>query len=277
MKIPLIREPAVAGMFYPGNPRALGKEIDLRLARAEVRPPEGVICGMILPHAGYQYSGDAASMGYKLLIGKTFDRVVIVSPSHREYFDGISVYEGSGYRTPLGDLPVDEDARERLLSGDPLIEASRMGHRSEHAIEVHLPFLQRVLGSVKILPVVMGEQRREYCFHLGRRLAEVFAGTASLLIASSDLSHYHTYEEAESLDSIMIGGVAGFDFGQVMTDLETKRTEACGGGPVVAVMVAAHGLGANRAVILSHCNSGDVTGDRSSVVGYLSAVLFSTN
>jgi AmmeMemoRadiSam system protein B len=264
-------------MFYPADPEALRAEIGARLARADARPEEGVILGLILPHAGYEYSGDAASLGYKLVGGKSFECVVIVSPSHREYFDGISVYEGSGYRTPLGDLPVDNRFRELLVSGDPLIEASRMGHRNEHAIEVHLPFIQEVLGEVNILPIVMGEQRREYCFHLAGRLAQVFAGTRVLLIASTDLSHYHRYEVAESLDGIIVADVAGFDEEKIMTDLETRRTEACGGGPMVAVMAAARRLGANRAGILSHCNSGDVTGDRSSVVGYLSAVLLNTN
>lgn len=264
-------------MFYPEDPQALGSEIDALLARARVRPHKGVISGMILPHAGYAYSGYAASLGYKLLARDAFDCVAIVSPSHREYFDGISVYDGKGYHTPLGDLLVDEHAREELSTGDPIIEASRLGHRDEHAIEVQLPFIQKVLGDVKILPIVMGEQRRDYCFHLGKRLAETFAGTKTLLIASTDLSHYHPYEEAESLDKIIIGDVAEFDYEKMITDLETERAEACGGGPMVAVLAATHLLGANRAEILCHCNSGDVTGDRTSVVGYLSAVLLSTN
>jgi AmmeMemoRadiSam system protein B len=264
-------------MFYPDDPKTLREEIEGRLARAEAQPGQGIIKGLILPHAGYHFSGDAASAGYKLLAGKTFECVVIVSPSHREYFDGISVYEGSGYRTPLGDLNVDEDARARMLEGDPVIEASLRGHRGEHAIEVQLPFIQNVLGEVNILPIVMGEQRREYCYHLARRLAEVFAGRQTLLIASTDLSHYHAYEDAERLDGILVDEVAGFNDEQIMTDLENRRTEACGGGPMVAVMAAARRLGANRAGILCHCNSGDVTGDRSSVVGYLSAVLFSAN
>jgi len=264
-------------MFYPDDPQALGKEIDTLLARSKAAPMEGIISGMILPHAGYAYSGYAASLGYKLLAGKTFDCVAVVSPSHREYFDGISVYDGDGYRTPLGKLMVDQHARAELVAGDPVIKTSRLGHRDEHAIEVHLPFIQKVLGNVKILPIVMGEQRRDYCFHLGKRLAEIFAGTKTLLIASSDLSHYHRHEDAESLDSVIINDVARFDYKKMMNDLETERAEACGGGPMVAVLAAAHRLGANRAEILCHCNSGDVTGDRASVVGYLSAVLLNTN
>jgi MEMO1 family protein len=273
----LIRTPAVAGMFYPGNPTTLGKEIDALLARARVESPKGLITGMILPHAGYPFSGLAAALGYKLLARESVDCVAIVSPSHREYFNGISVYDGSAYRTPLGDLLVDEEARAKLVDGDPIIEASGSGHRDEHAIEVHLPFIQRVLGDVRILPIVMGDQRREYCFHLGRRLGEIFEGKRTLCIASSDLSHYHPAEEAQSLDRVIIADLSAFDVGKMMADLETNRTEACGGGPMVAVLAAARTLGADRAEILCHCNSGDVTGDRSSVVGYLSAVLLNTN
>jgi AmmeMemoRadiSam system protein B len=232
---------------------------------------------MILPHAGYAYSGPAASLGYVLLAGKVFDRVVIVSPSHREYFDGISVFDGDGYRTPLGDLLVDHEARKELVADDPLIGASRLGHRQEHAIEVHLPFLRKVLGDVRIVPIVMGEQKRDYCLHLGTRLAEVFTGTNTLFIASSDLSHYHPYQEAESLDSVTIGDVERFDYEMLLSDLEAERTEACGGGPMAAVLAATRQLGANRAEILCHCNSGDVTGDRTSVVGYLSSVLLTRN
>ncbi len=272
-----MREPAVAGTFYPGNPGSLGTLIDTLLSGAKSGRRTGSIAGMILPHAGYAYSGHAASLGYVLLTGNEFDRVVIVSPSHREYFDGISVYDGDGYRTPLGDLLVDEQARRELAEGDPVIGASSLGHRQEHAIEVHLPFLQKVLGDVRIVPIVMGEQKREYCLHLGKRLAEVFTGTRTLFIASSDLSHYHSYQEAESLDSVTIGDVERFDYETLLSDLEAERTEACGGGPMAAVLAATRRLGANRAEILCHCNSGDVTGDHTSVVGYLSSVLLTRN
>jgi len=273
----LMREPAFAGMFYPGDPRSLEALIDTLLSGAKGPLHGGTIAGMILPHAGYAYSGHAASLGYGLLAGKIFDRIVIVSPSHREYFDGISVFDGDGYRTPLGDLLVDEQARKELVAEDPVIAASHLGHRQEHAIEVHLPFLQKVLGDVRIVPIVMGEQKRDYCLHLARRLAEVFTGTNTLFIASSDLSHYHPYQEAESLDNVTIGDVERFDYEMLLSDLEAERTEACGGGPMVAVLAATRQLGANRAETLCHCNSGDVTGDRTSVVGYFSSVLLTRN
>jgi len=264
-------------MFYPDDPAVLDKQLETLLGHAELQPSRGSVVGMILPHAGYAYSGYTASLGYKLLRKKPVDTVVIVSPSHREYFDGISVYGGSAYRTPLGDLKIDEDVRTELLKNDAVIVSSDAGHRGEHAIEVQLPFIQKVLSGAKIVPIVMGEQRREYCFHLGKRLADVLRHKRVLLIASSDLSHYHPYEEAQSLDAIIIGDVAQFDYEKMMNDLESERAEACGGGPMVAVLDAAHRLGASRAEILYHCNSGDITGDRHSVVGYLSAALLSPN
>ena len=278
-----VRPPAVANMFYPGDVRVLSKGVTDLLERAEPERVRGPIVALICPHAGYQYSGFTAAHGYKLLIGNEFDSVVIVSPSHREGFEGISVFNGSAYQTPLGDLYVDKEIRSALCQNDSMIKESTLGHHNrypapqEHAIEVQLPFIQKVLGDVKITPIVMGIQRREYCFHLGGKLAQVLNGKNVLLIASSDLSHYHPAQEAEALDQVVIRDIDRFDYEQLMEDLESERGEACGGGPTVAVLIAAKKLGADRVTILHHCNSGDVTGDRSAVVGYLSAVASRTN
>lgn len=273
----VIRPPSVANIFYPGDPQVLTREIDNLFLKTKPESIDGSIVALILPHAGYQYSGHIAATGYSLLKQSVFDTVVIVSPSHREYFSGISIFKGTAYRTPLGELLVDEYHRKKLLSNDPIIEESQRGHGPEHAIEVQLPFIQKVFKEIKILPIVMGDQRRELCFHLGQRLGEVLQGTNTLLIASTDLSHYHPYKEAEELDKIVIDDIKRFDYEQLMSHLETQCAEACGGGPTVSILIAANKLGANRVKILSHCNSGDVTGDRSAVVGYLSAVVYRTN
>jgi|ERR1041385_4216671 AmmeMemoRadiSam system protein B len=277
MKTATIRPPAVAGMFYPVNRNVLEPEIEQLLDQASVDPMKETIVALISPHAGYQYSGPTAANGFKLLKDKKFDSVVIVSPSHREYFDGISVYDGSAYRTPLGTLSIDESLRQELLNNETLIQESALGHGQEHGVEVQLPFIQKTLGEIKILPIVMGDQRREYCFHLGDKLADVLKGKNALLIASTDLSHYYPYDIAMGLDNIIIDDIERFNYEQMMTDLESERAEACGGGPTVAVLVAARKLGANQVRILHHCNSGDITGDHSGVVGYLSAVVFRTN
>jgi AmmeMemoRadiSam system protein B len=265
------RPPAVAGMFYPAERERLSRDLDRMLDASAGDALEGELVAMIVPHAGYQYSGATAAAAYALLRGRQFDAAVIVSPSHREYFDSISVFSGAGYLTPLGSLCVDESLRAALLKGERAIGASTRGHGSEHAVEVQLPFLQRACGVISILPVVMGDQRRENCFLLGKKLASILAGRKTLLLASSDLSHYHSYPEAEALDRVFIDDVRTFDADRLMDHLEGEATEACGGGPAVAVMVAARLLGADTARILHHCNSGDITGDRAQVVGYLSA------
>lgn len=268
-----IREPSVAGMFYPGERAVLTREVDALLSRVEPVKLEGDLYGLISPHAGYVYSGFTAAKGYKLLERKAVDTVVIISPSHREYFKGISVYSGSAYRTPLGVLPVDEALRSELIQDGEIIVASVAGHRDEHAVEVQLPFLQRVLKEFRILPIVMGDQRREFCVLLGEKLASVLEGKNFLLVASSDLSHYYPYDVACELDRIVIDEVEEFDAEGLLEDLETKRAEACGGGPMVAMLLAAKKLGADTTKILHYCNSGDVTGDRDGVVGYLSAAV----
>lgn len=270
-----VRPPAVAGLFYPADPKDLNQQIDNLLERVKNGSLNGHLVALVSPHAGYMYSGFTAAHGYKLLQGHEFNSVIIVSPSHREYFNGISVYGGTAYRTPLGDISIDSDLRDALA--DDLIVISDAGHRQEHAVEVQIPFLQKILNDFTIVPIVMGDQRREYCYYLGKKLAQIASGKNVLLIASTDLSHYYPYDVAITLDKIVIDEVQRLDYEQLMDDLETERAEACGGGPTVAVLFAARELGANTATILHTCNSGDVTGDRSGVVGYLSAAIFRTH
>ena len=273
----IVRSPAVAGLFYPGEKTALTRELTHLQSRVKRQHIDGTVVGLIAPHAGYEYSGLTATHAYAQVQGYGFDTIVIVSPSHHEYFDGISVYNGKGYSTPLGVVNVNEEMRERLIGMDPFIHASSMGHSVEHALEVQLPFIQTFFAGTTILPVVMGDQRRRYCYHLGEKLAEILRGTRSLLVASTDLSHYHGYEEANTLDRSIIDAVRDFNGEQLMDDLEAGRVEACGGGPMVAVMAAAKNLGADKINILHHCNSGDITGDRDRVVGYLAAAVVRTH
>jgi AmmeMemoRadiSam system protein B len=166
---------------------------------------------------------------------------------------------------------VNDLLRSELLEECSVVEAGPAGHREEHAIEVQLPFLQEVLGEFTILPLVIGDQSRENCFGLGEALARIVRDQSTLLLASTDLSHYHSSEVADELDGIMIEGVKAFDSERLMSDLDSGRTEACGGGPTVAVMKALRAMGIETMKILHHCNSGDVTGMRDQVVGYLSA------
>ena len=271
MKQPLIRPPAVAGTFYPGNAKTLQKDLDELFLRAKPASPLGSLVALISPHAGYMYSGFTAAHGYKLLQGQKFDCVVIVAPSHREYFEGVSVYSGSAYQTPLGTFPVDEGLRSDLLEASDIIESSARGHGSEHAIEVQLPFLYSMLGEIKILPVIMGDQQRNLCYELGEALGVILKDKRCLLVASTDLSHYYPYDTAKQIDQRTIDDIQRFDYEHLMDDIDNNIAEACGGGPTVAVLSAARQLGATDVQILHHCNSGDITGDHSGVVGYVSA------
>lgn len=268
-----VRKPAVAGMFYPSQAGELEQTVRGFLDSVTVGVGQGSIIGLIAPHAGYVYSGGTAAAAYAQLRGTGRSVVVVVSPSHREFFDGISVYPGDAYETPLGDVPVAAAMRSRLTELMPGILVSMKGHGAEHALEVQLPFLQCVLGDFAMLPLVIGNQSREHCFALGAALAALCRGTDTLLVASTDLSHFSSATVAQRLDDVVASDIAAFDPGQLMTDLEAGTAEACGGGPVAAVMKACDMLGARAPTVLARSHSGMITGDHQSVVGYLSAVI----
>lgn len=272
-----LRQPAVAGMFYDADPNTLQDHVDTLLDQAQGSKHSGTIIGLVSPHAGYMYSGLTAATGYRRLRGQTYDVVFLVGPSHRDLFNGVSIFPGDGYRTPLGDVPLDSEARNALLNQTETIKLSEAGHRAEHCLEVQLPFLQRVLGRFSFVPMIIGNQTSETCFELGEAMAAVATGRKVLLVASSDLSHYHPYDEAVRLDRRVIDAVESFNEEAFMGELEGDRLEACGGGPVVAVMRASKLLGASKSQALFYCNSGDTTGDRSGVVGYLSAAFLRVN
>ena len=269
-----VRPCQVCGTFYPAKKTDLTVMIESLLAAGKRNELEGSLRGLVLPHAGYVYSGMTAARGINLLRKGEWKTVVVVSPSHREYFDGVSVYPGDAYQTPLGQIPVNADLRKQLLEETRLVTMSVNGHGSEHAIEVQLPFFQYMLGDFSLLPIVIGNQTSAYCFELGRALGAICNVAGCLLVASTDLSHYHPAASAERLDRIAIDDLRKFDYEKLMNDLAEKRTEACGGGPMAAVMAALNKIGATRFEILDYSHSGNVTGDFDSVVGYLSAAAF---
>ena len=269
-----IRKPAVAGTFYPDNPTVLKEQIDFFLENLEEREIEGNIYGLISPHAGYMYSGQVAAAGYKQLLGRDYDVVLVISPSHREYFKGVSAFCGEAYETPLGVIPIAEDLCRRLTEQSDVIFDSLAGHREEHALEVQLPFLQRVLGEFRLIPLVMGDQNYDDAVTLGESIAKILRHEKALLVASSDLSHYYPAAVAEKMDNRVIRHVNNFDYEGLWDDIEMRRAEACGAGPIISVMVAAHKMSANKSEVLLYRHSGHVTGDNSAVVGYLSAAMY---
>jgi AmmeMemoRadiSam system protein B/AmmeMemoRadiSam system protein A len=269
-----IRESVIAGAWYPGNPAALKKEIQKWLHQAVVSPLEGELIALIAPHAGYTYSGGVAAHAYKLLENHPFDRVLIVAPSHRARFKGSSIYNLGGYRTPLGVAPLDRETVDALFQQSAHISYVPQAHEQEHSLEIQLPFLQAALGDFRLTPIVMGDQSYHHCKQLSEAIANACRGKKVLLIASSDLSHYHSYGDAKTLDSNVIDRVAALDPQGLAQNLQKGRCEACGGGPMTTVMLAAQRLGANKAKVLHYANSGDVTGDHSGVVGYMAAAFY---
>ncbi|MGH7058717.1 MAG: AmmeMemoRadiSam system protein B, partial [Acetobacteraceae bacterium] len=209
--------------------------------------------------------------------------MVVIAPSHFVPFNFTSVYDGDAYATPLGLVPVDKEFARDLAKTSPTIELSEKGHTpniagAEHAIEVQLPWLQTVLGDFELAPIVMGEQSYESSRALGVALAKLIHNGDThigdtLVLASSDLSHYHLYDEAVSIDRKTLHALAEWDYFSMSRNFRARVWEACGGAPIVAAMIASERMGANRAVVLNYLNSGDTSGDRSRVVGY-SADLF---
>lgn len=272
-----VRSPVVAGAFYPGDPAALSDAVDGYLDAAGETRLDGEVVALIAPHAGYMYSGRVAGRAYALLRGLDFDSVVVIAPSHRVAFRGASVYGGDGYATPLGVVPVDRDLADAIASASPTLTYEPRAHAAEHSLEVQVPFLQRSLGEFAIVPIVMGGQGEGPVRVLADAIAEAVGGRAAgdrvLLVASTDLSHFHSYDRAVALDSAVMDAVSAFDPEGLLDALGSGACEACGGGPTAAVMMAARQLGADRAHVLEYANSGDVTGDRAEVVGYMAAVL----
>jgi AmmeMemoRadiSam system protein B len=270
-----IRKSILAGAWYPGNKQTLTKAIEGYLAKANTKPLEGDLKALIVPHAGHEYSGPVAAYAYDLLRGKDIRRVIMIGPTHRVGFRGVSVNLQSGYETPLGIVPVDQELAKKIIDADPMIRQVPKAHASEHALEIQLPFLQTVLKDFQIVPIIMGEQDYRTC----SRLAEILYGILgdsdkTLLLASTDLSHYHSDKQARALDSEFIDQVREFSPKGLYRALSSGRCEACGGGPTITVMLTAQALGANRSQILHYANSGNVTGDKSNVVGYVAAALF---
>ena len=265
-----IRAPAVAGTFYPADPERLKQETDELLHLAAPVPLAGPPIALVLPHAGTMFSGAVAAIGVRQLPSDGVRRVFLIGPSHRFAFAGAAAWAGSAFETPLGAVPVDPTAIGALLAAGPeVIAIEPRAHEEEHALEVELPFLQRWLGRFTLVPLLMGKQDAASAARLAQALADVVRpGEGDLLIASSDLSHYHPYAEAVRLDRLGLARVAALDPEGWLQGLEERRFEACGGGPIGVALLLARWLGGREVAVLDYRNSGDVTGDLTQVVGY---------
>jgi hypothetical protein len=270
----IVREPVVAGIFYPDSKSQLEQEINLLLEITKSEKYYENIFGLVAPHAGFPYSGKTAAFAYNTIIGKNYDKVIVVSPSHREYFPGISIYNGEAYKTPLGEIELNHEIISKLTDEENFIFKGINGHKQEHALEVQLPFLQVVLKDFTLIPIVMGDQRKEYVDKLADKIASVY-DEKTIIIASSDLSHFHNRKKSEKLDLLVEENINAMNYEKMLNDLETNKCEACGGGPISVLIKSALIKGYNNAEVLYRTDSGETTGDTSGVVGYLSAIIYS--
>ena len=275
-----IRQSVIAGAWYPGQPDALRRTLQSYLANAKKVELEGELKALISPHAGYAYSGPTAAYAYKQLEdGPVFDIVTILSPLHQAYLGRFAVTRAAYYETPLGLVEVDAELVEALGKE---VTLNRVGYDGEHSLEIQLPFLQYVLGSFTLLPVMMGESLSSAggmaaCRELSAALAKVLRGKKALIVASTDLSHLYDYDEVVRHDKVMVELVERFDIEGLAQALIEGRCHACGGAPVVTALLTAQALGANRAKVLHYTNSGDVTGNRrpgNYTVGYMAAAAY---
>jgi MEMO1 family protein len=271
-----VREPAVSGTFYPGDPKALRRDIQRYMDGAVFDDVDGSIIGLISPHAGFMYSGPVAAYGYKALQGTSYDTVIVVAPSHRAYFEGAAIQDKGGYKTPLGVIAIDEEISAAILRDSKDIINDARPHAMEHSLEVQLPFLQVVLKTFKLVPLIMGVQDVGTCERLAGNIGDVVraSGKRVLVVGSTDLSHYHTYAQANKLDNILVDDLGKYDLKALQEDFEKEKFEACGYGPIITTMMVSQKMGATKSKVLKYLNSGDTSGDRSGVVGYVSSVFY---
>jgi hypothetical protein len=272
-----VRPSPIAGKWYPGNPKALIRELSQYLEQAQVQPPTGVIWGVVAPHAGYRYSGLTAACGFKCLAGYQPDLVAVLSPLHYNHPAPLLTTAYDAYETPLGLVEVDRVAVERLH--EALQEHLEYGltplqRDPEHSLEIELPFLQHILGSFQLLPVMIRDQSIGAVKALGQALGQALQGQRVLLVASSDLSHFYPHDQACILDQELLRRLEAFDPQGVLEAEEEGVGFACGRGAIAAILWASRQLGADRVSLLRHATSGEVSGDFSSVVGYGSAVIW---
>ena len=269
------RPAAVAGTWYPGSAGALTREMDAYLGAAEV-PALGDVLAVLAPHAGLMFSGPVGAYSYKAAAQTAHDVVFLVGPSHFFAFDGISVWPEGEFETPLGPAIIDSVAAAEILA-DPVAHVTPQAHRREHSIEMQLPFVRTLMPGVRIVPMLMGFQRRATIDALATVLARCARGKRALLVASTDLSHYFDAPRAAALDNRVQEYVRAFDPDGLLQlfeeypEQERGRYVACGGGPAISVMKAARELGATHGRVLKYAHSGEVSGDYDGVVGYLAA------
>jgi AmmeMemoRadiSam system protein B len=285
-----VRHPVVSGLFYPDTGDGLSKEIESYIERVDREQLFSMISeqtgfensrdlppiAVVAPHAGYIFSGAVQAYSYAVLEPFDFDTVVIAGPAHQAGFEGICASTDDAYRTPLGEVELDVEFIEKLLASHGIFQKHAEAHLGEHSVEVQVPFVQHLFPGARIVPLLLADQTEENANILKDALHKTIqkTGRKTVFVASSDLSHYHAHVDAKALDNVLIDAIRTMDPGSLYRDIQDGKTEACGFGVILAAMLFAAEHGKGRSAILKYTDSGEMSGDRRKVVGYLSAVLY---
>jgi hypothetical protein len=274
-----IRQPAVAGRFYPGNAQRLRAEVETLITRRataarQAEEPEIAAVGCVVPHAGYMYSGGVAGAVYRRL--KLPQRCVILCPNHTGNGEPLAIMSEGAWHTPLGDLAIDAELAGALKAATPLLLEDSEAHRYEHALEVQLPFLQVLKPGLHFVPIAVGTGNFDVLSALGEAIGETLRtwSEPTLIIASSDMNHYENDELTRVKDRRAINQVLALDPRGLYDTVREGQISMCGYGPATIMLTAARKLGATKAELIGYATSGDVSGDRDMVVGYAGIAVY---
>lgn len=272
-----IKQPEFAGQFYPQEKEALSAMIDGFLEKAEPKPLVEDIFMLISPHAGYGYSGQTAAFGYKLIRDKPYKTVIIFGTSHHKSFNGAAVYPSGVFTMPLGNIDIDEEFVKSLINMDPEVFIDESVFNNEHSVEVQLPFLQKVLTGVKIVPVVVGDCSLESCKKIATLLSKTIGSRRDILVVvATDLYHGYDFQEADKIDAVTLDLIRKMDYDGLYYALRDEKAQACGGIATVIALSLAKEQGCKNAQVLNHTNSALVTGKKVKgewTVGYASCAI----
>jgi len=267
----MVRPPAVAGTFYPSSPIELARQIDEYLSKDA---PKTVARGCVVPHAGYIYSGHVAGAVFSSL--EIPARLILLGPRHYPRGDAMAILTEGSFAGPLGEARIDSSLAAELMRAFPRLREDPVAHESEHSLEVQIPFLQRIAGDFRFVPVVLAIDRYPVLEELGRAVAEVVAAQSEpvLVIASSDMNHYESDAATRVKDRRAIERILALDPRGLYDTVRHEGISMCGYAATVAMLVAVRELGATQARVVRYATSGDINGDRARVVGYAGIVLW---
>ena len=270
----MIREPVVAGQFYPDKKEELKNMIKYCFdhkygPRKQIKESSEQVYGIICPHAGYVYSGPTACHSYNAISLQNPELVIIIGPNHFGVGKNVATMFDANWKTPLGLVEVDSDSAQEIAEKSNVIDIDNYSHSQDHSLEVQIPMLQSLLSNeFKILPIILLSQDLETAKDVGNAVSEIAKKKDSIIVASSDFTHYEENSFAHLQDKALIEPILDMDVEQFYQVLREKRVTACGFGAIASTMIACKNLGATKGVLLSYATSGDVSGNTDSVVGY---------